>query len=601
MIHVSAVLFALFALLSPMDTQAKVQGLAFNEEDPLIAQARLEPVEWFPGQTGQLVIELQLPPKFHAYEDQFRLLILEPDGFLNGALKLTPTVTFFDKFSKKNRTGVEGKSELRVTLEAPPRWVTDTREMKFELTYQACSDTFCLFPKTRTLSTPIVLRTAETSLKAVEPDETRDPNVGLFSQDRLTNLFEQNKLLALFFVFLGGILTSFTPCIFPMIPITLAVLGHESERRSRAQNFGLSVLYVLGIAFTYSILGILAATSGSLFGASLGNPWVLGSICALFLLMSLSMYGLFEIQVPAYLRNSLGNKKLSTGYINAFAAGLIAGVVASPCVGPVLVGILAWVAATGSKLYGFVLLFTYAMGLGLIFLFLGAFSELTRLLPRSGPWLNGVKFVLGSLMLGVFYYYLSLLVPQRWHDGALAFGLIVLGSQYGAFKKAELKYFGAARKGLFQAILLIGFGFMIVSVFDLRPVLSRYHTGPVPVQVAASPMKWQVYSEVSFNAALKEGKPIIIDFWAEWCAACFELEDFTFHDHRVAALSEKFSLFRFDATRDTKELRDLKKRYNIQGLPTVLFFNAKGIWLQDLTLTQFEKADKFLRRMERSL
>ena len=588
-----------------------VQAIPVNPDDPLVIQASLQPAEWSPGQAGTLVLSLDLPPKFHAYDDKFYVEVMEPDGFIKGTPKIQPLVEFFDKFSQKKRKGIQGHSEFRVPIEAPARLPESAREIKFEFTYQACSDTYCLFPITKIMTVPFTLKGAAapavspsgTALQPAEPTtEAQEQSKGFFAQDRITSLLSESKGLALFFVFFAGILTSFTPCIFPMIPITLAVLGHEAETRSRAQNFLLSVLYVLGIAFTYSIMGLIAATSGSLFGASLGNPWILSAVCVLFFMMTLSMYGVFDLQVPAFIRNSLGAKKLSVGYINAFMSGLIAGVVASPCVGPVLVGILAWVAGTGSKFYGFLYLFTYALGLGLIFLVLGAFSELIHLLPRSGAWLNGVKFVLGSLMLSTFYYYLSLLIPVRFWDGALAAGLIVVASEYGAFKKPDFnKWWSPIRKGLMQAMMLIGFGYLVVAVFDLRPVLHGYRTpGPLPMAAAPSAMKWQMFTDENLQAAIKQGKPVLVDFWADWCAACLELEDLTFKNPRVSAYSENFVVLRFDATKDSKELRGYKEKYKIQGLPTVLFFNPKGVWLEGLTLTQFEKPELFLKRMEKA-
>ncbi|MBX2987541.1 MAG: thioredoxin family protein [Bdellovibrionaceae bacterium] len=582
---------------------------SFDEADPLLVEARLEPVDWNPGQAGRLTLKLTLPEGYHGYEDQFRLTLLEPDGFHLGPWKVAPVHEFYDKFSKKHRRGMKTTAEMTAGVEAPSRFARDEKRMRLELVYQACSDSFCLFPTTKIIDVPLTLVGAPVSEKpaggrvASPPADDGMMPMSWLSTDQLNRLLGESRVLALFFVFLAGILTSFTPCIFPMIPITLAILGHHAEQRSRLQNFLLSVCYVLGIASTYSIMGVIAATSGAVFGASLGNPWVLGVICFLFLVMSFSMYGFYELQVPAFLRNSLGARKSGPGYVGAYGSGLIAGIVASPCVGPVLVGILAWVATTGSKLFGFLLLFSYALGLGLIFLFLGVFTEFTRRLPRSGPWLETVKFVLGSLMLGAFYYYLSLLVPQSWHDAALGLGLVILGSLGGAF--APLKgttAFKKIKKGLSQAFLILGFGYLVLGVFDLRPFIQVRMMDP---GASAGPgvrsLEWQPYSEEALQAAAVARQPVIIDFWAEWCAACHELEQHSFSHPRVRALLGSFVRLKYDATKDSADLRALKKRWKIQGLPTVLFVNPNGVWLEGLTLTEFEKPEAFIRRVEKAM
>lgn len=568
-----------------------------DEADPLFAEGRTQPTQWSAGQAGTLNFKLTLPEGYHAYEDKFRVTILEPDGFTVGSLKISPIKEFFDTFSKKNRRAIETNAELSAPIEAPRQWGKVGTTFKVELVYQACSKTFCLFPTTKIIDLPFSALDVVATSAPTETAPTKETS--LFSGEKLTELLSRGSVAAFFFVFLAGILTSFTPCIFPMIPITLAILGHHSEQRTRAQNFALTVFYVLGIATTYSLMGVLAASSGAVFGASLGNPWMLGVICVLFFTMSLSMYGLFEIQVPAILRNRLGNAKSSPGYVGAYASGLIAGIVASPCVGPILVVILAWVATTGSKLYGFFVLFTYALGLGLIFLLLGVFTELTRRLPRSGPWLNGVKFVLGSLMLGAFYYYLSLLIPERWHDGALGVGLVVLGSVAGAFGAVRgPTLYAQIKKGFAQALLVIGFGYLALGVFDLRPMLHQKMVNP---EMTAPRADWKPYSEEALKQAAAEKKPVIIDFWAEWCAACHELEQKTFSNNRVSLTMSQFTLLKFDATKDSAELRELKKRWKIQGLPTVILINPAGLWLEGLTLTEFEKPEAFLLRIQKAL
>lgn len=572
-----------------------------TDTDPLLVETKISPVEWSPGQGGNIEIKMKLPPDFHAYEDKFSLTILEPEGFKMAPYKIEPIIKWYDKFSKKERTGIEKEATLSALLEAPPRFLKKYDKMKLELVYQACSDQFCLFPTTKEISIPIIVNIVEGTPEIREGDAQPElPSESFFEVSNFEKYLGTSLFAGLIFVFLAGIFTSFTPCIFPMIPITLAVLGNHSNERSRLQNFITSCVYVLGIATTYSILGLIAASTGGLFGSSLGNPYVLAVICVIFLAMSLSMYGLFEIQVPAFLRNRLGRGKQKQNLFGSYITGLFAGIVASPCVGPILVAILTYVASTQNKLLGFLYLFTYALGLGLIFIALGLSNQLLKALPRSGTWMNGFKFILGTLMLGAFYYYLELLLPDRWFDLALGLGLIIVASVYGAFISASnKKTLDHIRKGLMLAVLIVGIGYVVLGAFDLRPYIYGRITANDSLNKIQK-LNWQPFDEGKIAQAAKDGKPVIIDFWADWCAACHELEEHTFTDPRIRAMASNYVLFKFDATKDSEQLKVLKKKYNIQGLPTVIFLNPHGVWIDALTLTQFESADKFLNRMEKA-
>lgn len=574
------------------------QSLAksFDENDPLLVEAQLQPLDLSPGQTGNLLLKVSLPKGYHAYEDQFKLTILEPEGFLIGPPRIEPMKTWYDKFSKRNRTGVEKSATLTFQIEAPTQVYATPGTLKFVLTYQACGETFCLFPTKKNLETPW---SWQGEISAPSPMATS-------SSFKLLEEFKKalngSRPLAFFIALLAGLLTSFTPCIFPMIPITIAILSRGSDKRTRAQNFALSVVYVQGIAFTYSILGVIAVKTGSLFGSSLGNPWVVGGLCLLMLAMALSLFGLYELQVPAFLRNRFSRGTHHTGYLGAFVSGLLAGIIASPCVGPILVSILAFVSTQASYVLGFFLLYVYALGMGMLFIVLGAFSELTRVLPRSGPWLEGVKLFLGLLMLAGFYYYLQFVFTDRWWNLALGAGLVIFSSFYGAFSNISTRHpFQKVRKGLMLTAFVVGVLFTASGALNWNLPGADIPMGSIANNVPAEEkLNWVNLTPNSLAQAAEQNRPVIIDFWAEWCAACHELERFTFANPEVRQLSNNFTLLKFDATQDSATLRELKKKYKILGLPTVLFFNSKGEWLESLTLTEFEKPQRFLQRMHQS-
>ncbi len=329
-----------------------------------------------------------------------------------------------------------------------------------------------------------------------------------------------NIYYAVLLSFLAGILTSFTPCIFPMIPITLSILGHDAQKNSRLENFIRSFIYVLGIAFTYSTLGVFAALTGNLFGQALSNKYVLYFMVILFIFMALSMWGVFELQVPAFIRNRFGLGK-KQGYLGIFSMGIIAGIVASPCVGPVLVSILTYVSTTKNTMTGFSLLFSYAMGLGLIFMMIGLFSQALTLLPKSGSWMNSIKFILGLLMMFAAVYYFRLTLPQS--------------------KNIQIQ----------------------------------------------TQTQWQTYSEELLLEAKNKKMPVLIDFRADWCAACLELEEKTFSQAEFKTMTEGFMKLKVDATEEKPEVQKIIDQYQLKGLPTVMFINRNGEVLKDLSFTQF--------------
>lgn len=588
--RLTTTLLGFFALASSLWGMDLIQAQE-SAKDPLSVQVAASPSEIKPKSEFSVQLNLQLPKGFHAYEDQFKITVLEPSGIITKTITLKPLKKWFDKFSKKERTGVEGNSSMTLILETPDRFVDDNDKLVFELTYQACSDSFCLFPKSIDISMPVTFTGKE---KATLSNMPKD--MSLFSTEGFRYFLGQSLWLALLLAFLAGIVTSFTPCIFPMIPITLAILNNHSEKRSRLTNFLISVVYVHGIATTYSILGLVAAKSGMLFGSILSNPYVLSFICILFFLMALSMYGAFDLQMPNFITQRFGQGSKQKGYLGAYLSGLFAGIVASPCVGPVLVSILTYVSTQQSSVFGFFLLFTYAMGMGLIFIILGSSTELLRKLPRSGPWMETTKVILGTLMLVGFFYYFELLVPMRVFQSVLGISLVVLASLYGAFLKPASRKRDLVRKGFMQAVLILGFAFLVMGITGLD---GKSAPGAEFQDVKFNKDNlWKPFTESALEQAKLDKKTVIVDFFADWCAACWELEEKVFTTAEFRERAKNIVLLKMDATKDSTSLSELKKKYGIVGLPTILFFDSNGIWIKTKTLTEFENKDKFFNRIE---
>lgn len=575
----------------------QVSGHLSNKpEKPLKIDGKIAPFQLEGGQGVELQLNLSLPENYRAYADQFKIQVLSPAGFKLNGFHIEPLKEFYDQNTKKKKMGVINQAVLRAPMEVPLNIDAKTNELKIALTYQACTATYCLFPTDLQLSLPFEVKTTNVSTAETSPSGLDS----FLSKDSLNQIFNHGIAWAFVFVFLAGLLTSFTPCIFPMIPITIAVLGKNAHLRTKGHNFSLSFAYVMGIAVTYAAMGVFAASTGQMFGSLMSHPITLSVMCLVFLLMALSMFGLFEIAAPLWLQNRLGGNLHVQGYSGAFIYGLVAGVVASPCVGPVLISILTYVAKTQNLWLGFWLLFTFALGMGQLFLVLGFSSQATKLLPKSGAWMDGVKTFFGLMMMGVFYYYLTLLVNDRVFDVLFGLGCVVGGSLLGAFSSGPFeKVSQKLKKGFCQAAIIFGAAVLTIGALNLRPLLHGQAITTEGNAGATSEKKsgFQKYSVADFEAALKIGKPIIIDFWADWCAACLELEKYTLSDPQFIEQTSGFALFKYDASADSEELEALRKKYEIMGLPHLVFIDTKGNWRKDLTVNQFIETKPMLEKV----
>ena len=383
----------------------------------------------------------------------------------------------------------------------------------------------------------------------------------------LAGLLASGSWLAYAAAFGGGVLTSLTPCVYPLIPITVSIFGARSSA-SRGQAMALSGLYVLGIAAMYSALGAGAALTGKVFGTVMQSPWVVGAIALLFAAMAASMFGAFELQLPAGLQARL-SRVGGAGYAGALGMGLVAGVIAAPCTGPVLAAALAYVGARGSVPFGLSIMFTYALGMGLLFFVIGAFSVS---LPKSGPWMEAVKGVFGVALLAAAGIFLRDVFPavkplfSAARGTALAAaGAAGLGILLGA---VQASFAGPARERLLKAA---GVALTVGGIV--------YASGSASARAgaAAASFTWIWQDEARALAlARAEGRPVVIDFWAEWCAACKELDRDAWSDPQVRREAQRFVALKMDGTEDSDVFERVVEKYGVVGMPTVVFIDSKG-------------------------
>jgi len=367
-------------------------------------------------------------------------------------------------------------------------------------------------------------------------------------------------------LFLGGVLTSLTPCVYPLIPITVSIFGAR-QAENRARSVALSATYVGGIAAMYSGLGLFAALSGKAFGTVLASPAVVVVLALLLMTLAASMFGAFEIALPHALQQKLAGVK-GTGFGGAFAMGLVAGVIAATCTGPVLAGVLAYVATQRNAVLGFWMLFTYAVGMGLLFFVLGATS---LRLPRSGAWMETVKSILGIALVAAA---VALLLPYLPRAGMLPIGsrgvaviagvLAFAGVLAGAL---SLSFHGDGREKAMKLGALV----LLLGGVGLR----FGWLGPAKMEKGFE-ITWLHDEKLAVEQSRATGKPLLIDMGAEWCAACKELDLHTWTDPVVAReVADRFVPLKVDATEVTPDIERVMEKYDVAGLPTVLMMACK--------------------------
>ena len=393
-------------------------------------------------------------------------------------------------------------------------------------------------------------------------------------------------ILILAAVCLGGMALNLTPCIYPLIPITVSYFGGRSETVPGSKVLH-GIVYILGLSVTNSSLGVIAALTGGLVGALLQNSLVLAGIATVLLLFALSLFGLWEIRLPA--RFSVLASRTYGGYGGSLFMGLTLGIIAAPCIGPFVVGLLSWVAAIGSVWFGFAVFFVLSLGMGVPLFVLALFSSNLARLPRSGDWMIWVKKLMGWILVAMAVYFIRPLLSELWGVILYALTAAAAGIHLGWLEK------GGAQAPAFQRFRnLVGVGCLAGALFISGSYLTR-----------APGVEWISHSESVdqiLERAKEQGKPVIIDFSAAWCAPCRELDRTTFRHPDVLEMSEQVVMVKIDLTSGADGThQELLKKYQVKGVPTVIFINAEGRERGDLRLVDYLAPDEFLKHMKQIL
>lgn len=407
-----------------------------------------------------------------------------------------------------------------------------------------------------------------------------------------SDVLERGLLFTYGLAFVKGLGAVFNPCVYPLIPITLSLIGARGKV-SRGEAVRNASLYVLGMALMYTSLGLLAAGLGKLAGFTFQNAWLMGFVVLVFVAMALSMFGVFELRLPAQWTDSLTNGRGQTAKI--ILMGLFSGVVAAPCTAPFVFSLLAYVSNSQDMVLGGSALFVFSLGLGLPFLLLGVFSGALSRLPRSGPWLVAMKYLFGLVMLVMAAYYLPFAIGDVFAPvlAGAAFVLLGLAAVRGA---GGFDWTDRAFKVGGVAVLVGGLGLYSVGLAGA----GRSLFAPVQRAGDVGEIAWLHTEPEAIARGKTQAKAVMLDFWATWCKACKQLDAEVLRAPPVVAAARGLVSAKIDCTQETPEVKALYRRYGVQGLPALIFVDASGKIRHDLTVTEPVPVDDFVSRMQRA-
>ena len=487
----------------------------------------------------------------------------------------------------------------------------------FKIKYQGCSEIsgICYPPQTREISIrlPEIVGAATAGQDSADSATAAGGADVVSEQDRIANTLKQGDTWVTLLVFFGaGLLLALTPCVFPMIPILMGIIVGQGENQTMRSTFMLSLVYVLAMALTYTVVGILVGLSGENIQAWFQNPWIISAFVAIFIALSFSMFGFYELQMPASIQSKItqiSNSQQGGTLTGVAIMGFLSALIVGPCVTAPLVGALIYIAETGDAALGGFALFSLSMGMGTPLLAIGASAG--KVLPKAGPWMDAVKAVFGVMLLGLGIWMLERVAPAAFTMALWAALLIVSAVYMGAIDSLPDGASGWRKLWKGTGLLLLVYGIVLIiglasggrDIF--HPLKGIAISGGAGTEQAAHMSFKQIKGVDGLNAALaaarSQGKTVMLDFYADWCVSCKEMEVLTFTDAGVQQALADTVLLQADVTPNDEQDKALYKHFGIIGPPSIMFFDNNGNERKNFRVVGFVPADKFSAHVKQAL
>lgn len=561
----------------------------------------------------KLAMSWTVAPDYYMYRGRFKIRVLPTAGLKVGEVVLPRgkpkedefygTITaMYDFVDATLPVTYNGKNDLDLVVEA---------------SYQGCAESLgiCYPPMAKQFKTTLAAGKAVDSVIILDelPEGSVDitgkavskpqPAAGVRTeseQDRIAGMLSGDNVWLVLLSFLGfGLLLSFTPCVFPMIPILSGIIAGQKDITPR-KAFLLSLVYVLAMALTYTVAGVLAGLFGSNLSAALQAPWVLIMFSAIFVLLSLSMFGFYELQIPSALQtrlNEFSNKQAGGSMIGVAIMGVLSALIVGPCVAAPLAGALIYIGLTGDAVLGGMALFALSLGMGIPLLVVGTLAG--NMLPRAGLWMEAVKAVFGVLLLGVAIWMLERILPMQVIMLLWAALIIISAVYMGATTALTAESSGWSKLWKGAGILLMLHGGALVMGAAaggndvLQPLKGVFSSGSTAAQEKLAFRYVDNLEELQQAIAESKGRTVMFDFYADWCPSCKEMEKYTFPDPAVRAALSDVVLLKADVTANNAQHKALLAHFGLVGPPAMLFFDPQGQEQKAMRLVGFLPADKF--------